>query len=88
MDNARLLTAREAANYLHVSLSTLWRLERQGLLIPFRTPGGHRRYSPAMLQGALDRSRLTLSLRQFRSSSWGLGRKPGLKSRAQRPKSG
>lgn len=65
MDNTRLLTAREAANFLHVSLSTLWRLERQGFIIPFRTPGGHRRYSLAMLQTYLDRSRLGLpSLRR------------------------
>jgi excisionase family DNA binding protein len=61
MDNTRLLTAREAANFLHVSLSTLWRLEHQGLIVPFRTPGGHRRYSLAMLQTYLDRSRLALS---------------------------
>jgi hypothetical protein len=56
-----LLTAREAADFLRVSLSTLWRLERQGLLMPFRTPGGHRRYSLVMLQAALDRPRMALA---------------------------
>jgi len=53
----RLLTAREAANYLHVSLLTLRKIERSGLLVPFRTPGGHRRYSIQMLQDYLERSR-------------------------------
>jgi len=35
----RLLTAREAGEYLHISLLTLAKVEREGLLIPFRTPG-------------------------------------------------
>ena len=53
----RLLTAREAAEYLHISLLTLAKVEREGLLIPFRTPGGHRRYSLRMLNEYLERSR-------------------------------
>lgn len=44
-----LLTAREAAEYLRVSLSTLHRLERDGVLVPLRMPGGHRRYTIDML---------------------------------------
>jgi excisionase family DNA binding protein len=48
-----LLTAREAACYLRVSLSTLYRMEQQGLLTPLRTPGGHRRYTRIMLNGCL-----------------------------------
>jgi excisionase family DNA binding protein len=48
-----LLTAREAADYLRVSLSTLYRLERSGALQPLRTPGGHRRYTRQMLQACL-----------------------------------
>ena len=44
-----LLTAREAAEYLRVSLSTLHRLERDGVLSPLRMPGGHRRYTIDML---------------------------------------
>ncbi len=44
-----LLTAREAAEYLRVSLSTLHRLERDGVLAPLRMPGGHRRYTIDML---------------------------------------
>lgn len=52
-----LLKAREAAKYLNVSLATLYRMERDGELTPFRTPGGHRRYSLAMLNEYLEGSR-------------------------------
>jgi len=52
-----LLTAREAAAYLRVSLFTLNRIERQGQVRPFRTPGGHRRYSLGMLNDYLQHSR-------------------------------
>ena len=48
-----LLTAREAAEYLRVSLSTLNRMERSGRLHPLRTPGGHRRYTLEMLNECL-----------------------------------
>lgn len=51
-----LLKAREAADYLSISLATLYRIEREGSLIPFRTPGGHRRYSLTMLSKYLERS--------------------------------
>jgi two-component system OmpR family response regulator len=53
----RLLTAREAAGYLGISLATLNRMDKEGELMPFRTPGGHRRYSPEMLDEYLERSR-------------------------------
>ena len=52
-----LLTARETVEYLSISLSTLNRMERQGLLVPFRTPGGHRRYDKAMLDEYLETTR-------------------------------
>jgi excisionase family DNA binding protein len=52
-----LLTAREAARYLRVSLFTLNKIERQGRIVPFRTPGGHRRYNLAMLNEYLQASR-------------------------------
>ncbi|MBC8264027.1 MAG: helix-turn-helix domain-containing protein [Anaerolineales bacterium] len=52
-----LLNAREAAQYLRVSLFTLSRIERDGGLVPFRTPGGHRRYSMRMLHEYLENSR-------------------------------
>ncbi len=53
----RLLTAREACRYLHISLFTLNKIEQRGLLQPFHTPGGHRRYSLALLHEYLERSR-------------------------------
>jgi excisionase family DNA binding protein len=53
-----LLTAREAANYLRVSLNTLGRMEQRGLIVPYRTPGGHRRYSTEMLRAYLESTRV------------------------------
>ena len=53
----RLLTAKEAGAYLGISLSTLHKVEKQGLLVPFRTPGGHRRYDRGMLDEYLQGSR-------------------------------
>jgi len=59
MDRERrsLLTAKEAAQYLRVSLLTLSKIEKEGDLVPFRTPGGHRRYSVEMLNTYLENSR-------------------------------
>jgi len=54
-----ILTAKEAAEYLRVSLYTLRRMESDGSLIPYRTPGGHRRYSLRMLNEYLEKSRLS-----------------------------
>lgn len=56
-ENTGLITAREAADYLGISLSTLHKIEKQGSLVPFRTPGGHRRYDMAMLDEYLEASR-------------------------------
>jgi excisionase family DNA binding protein len=52
-----LMTAREAARYLRVSMLTLSKIERSGGLVPYRTPGGHRRYSLRMLNQYLNNSR-------------------------------
>lgn len=52
-DSLNLLTAREAAKYLRVSLSTLYRMEQTGQLTPLRTPGGHRRYTISILNACL-----------------------------------
>lgn len=57
LDQERLLTAKEAAQYLRVSLLTLSKIEKQGGIVPFRTPGGHRRYSHEMLYEYLEGSR-------------------------------
>ena len=58
LSNPRLLTAREAASYLGISLNTLSRVEKRGLIRPFRTPGGHRRYDARMLDEYLEASRM------------------------------
>jgi excisionase family DNA binding protein len=57
-DKKKLMTAKEAAAYLRVSLFTLRKIEQQGSLVPYRTPGGHRRYSIDMLNKYLEKSRL------------------------------
>ena len=56
-NNRRVLAAKEAAQYLGVSLATLRKIERAGGLVPSRTPGGHRRYSVAMLDEYFEMSR-------------------------------
>ena len=53
-----ILKAREAADYLRISLFTLNKIERQGKLVPCRTPGGHRRYTLQMLNQFLEENRL------------------------------
>jgi len=64
-----LLTAREAASYMRISLFTLSKIEREGALVPFRTPGGHRRYSLAMLNEYLENSRSGVSKQREVSAS-------------------
>jgi excisionase family DNA binding protein len=56
-DRLSLMTAKEAARYLRVSMFTLSKIESQGGLVPYRTPGGHRRYSLRMLNQYLNNSR-------------------------------
>jgi len=51
-----LMTAREAAKYLRVSQLTLDKIERAGGLVPYGTPGGHRRYSVRMFNKYLNNS--------------------------------
>ena len=52
-----ILTAKESAEYLRISSFTLRKIEQQGLIVPYRTPGGHRRYTLEMLHEYLERSR-------------------------------
>lgn len=54
-----MLKAREAAEYLRISLFTLNKIERKGMLVPFRTPGGHRRYTLEMLNQYLEANRFS-----------------------------
>ena len=53
----QLMTAREAAEYLRVGLCTLREIEKEEGIVPYRTPGGHRRYSVRMLNEYLQKSR-------------------------------
>jgi len=53
----RLLTAKQAAAYLGIGLYTLKQMEYAGYLKPYRTLGGHRRYSQEMLDEYLEKSR-------------------------------
>lgn len=55
--NEGLLTAKQAVEYLGISLSTLHKIEKKGMIVPYRTPGGHRRYDRAMLDEYLQASR-------------------------------
>jgi excisionase family DNA binding protein len=48
-----LFTAKEAAEYLRISISTLNRMEHKGAVTSLRTPGGHRRYTLEMLNACL-----------------------------------
>lgn len=58
MEKKRIwLTASEAAKYLGISLPTLKKIEGEGKLMPFHTPGGHRRYSIEMLDKYLESTR-------------------------------
>ena len=40
-----LMNIKQASEYLHVAQGTLRRWEKEGLITPSRTEGGHRRYS-------------------------------------------
>ncbi len=51
------LTTNEAAKFLGVSTSTLYRMEKQGLIEPVRTPGGQRRFLKEHLETYLAQSK-------------------------------
>jgi excisionase family DNA binding protein len=68
-DEMTILTAREAAEYLWVSLFTLKRIETEGWLRPYHTPGGHRRYSVRMLDEYLETSRTSSHRPELESES-------------------
>ena len=52
-----LLTASELKKYLQVSDHVLIRWEQERLLVPYRTPGGHKRYALEEVRAALEASR-------------------------------
>jgi site-specific DNA-methyltransferase (adenine-specific) len=57
MEEKIIFTTREAARYLGISLSTIYRMEKQGLISATRTPGGQRRFSKKNIEEYLKKSR-------------------------------
>ncbi len=45
MEDKPIYTTKEAADYLGVSSSTVYRMEKRGLLFPAKTSGRQRRFS-------------------------------------------
>lgn len=56
MGEKTIFTTREAAKYLGMSLSTIYRMEKQGLISSTRTPGGQRRFSKETIENYLRES--------------------------------
>ncbi len=54
MEEKTVFTTKEAAKYLGVSQSTIYRMEKQGLMSSIRTPGGQRRFSRESLERYLE----------------------------------
>lgn len=57
MKDKAIYTTKEAADYLGVSSSTIYRMEKRGLLFPARTPGRQRRFTQENLEEYLRKSR-------------------------------
>jgi excisionase family DNA binding protein len=72
----RLLTAKQATAYLGIGLYTLKKIEYVGYLKPYRTPGGHRRYSRQMLDEYLEKS-TGFSHKRLASEGKNLDSRPG-----------
>jgi len=56
MQDKKKLTTSEAAEYLGISLSTIYRMEKKGILKPAKTPGGQRRFDIDELDAYLSES--------------------------------
>jgi len=61
VDNKTFLSTKEAAAYLGISTSTVYRMVKKGILNPSKTPGGHRRYSTSMLDRFKEESKMIKS---------------------------
>jgi len=57
METKVMYTTKEVAKYLGVSLSTIYRMEKKGVLQPTKTPGGQRRFSRKAIEEYLRKSR-------------------------------
>jgi len=58
MEDKAIYTTKEAADYLGISPSTIYRMEKRGLLSPTKTSGGRRRFSQKNLEKCLKRSQI------------------------------
>jgi len=56
MEEKITFTTREAAKYLGISSSTIYRMEKQGLISAIKTPGGQRRFSRESIEKYLQES--------------------------------
>ncbi len=56
MEEKSIYTTKEAAKYLGISTSTIYRMEKQGLLASTKTPGGQRRFTKEKIDKYLKRS--------------------------------
>lgn len=57
MEEKIAFTTKEAAKYLGVSQSTIYRMEQQGLISSIKTPGGQRRFSREVIDKYLQESK-------------------------------
>jgi site-specific DNA-methyltransferase (adenine-specific) len=56
MEEKTTYTTKEAAKYLGISPSTIYRMEKQGLISSIKTPGGQRRFSKESIERYLEES--------------------------------
>ncbi|OQY99792.1 MAG: hypothetical protein B6D35_08520 [Candidatus Brocadia sp. UTAMX2] len=57
MEEKNVFTTKEAAKYLGMSIATIYRMEKQGLISSLRTPGGQRRFNRVNIEKYLRESR-------------------------------
>lgn len=57
MNNKTMYTTKKIAEYLGVSSSTIYRMEKRGFIYATRTPGGQRRFSKEIIENYLRKSR-------------------------------
>lgn len=57
MEEKTIYTTREASTYLGISNSTIYRMEKQGLISSIKTPGGQRRFSKKNIENYLKKSK-------------------------------
>ena len=57
MEEKTVYTTKEAAKYLGISTSTIYRMEKQGLISSTKTPGGQRRFRKKDIEKYLRKSK-------------------------------